>query len=139
MLIRTKLVTIIRMAGTRLRMVSSRKNCSAVWLSEPGPPSCSCTPGALMLVIVPQSAAGASRFRRAAAPEFGRRKYCLEPGLQPGFEDVEERRDLRRIRLGHLTEVGEEVDRVGRRAKQQRPAARHLDHVHGAVRRKRQR
>src|ERR1700730_1361342 len=47
---RTKLVTIIKMAGTRLRMVSRRKNCSAVALWEPPPPSCTLTPGAVMLV-----------------------------------------------------------------------------------------
>src|SRR5207248_245718 len=41
-----------KMAGTRLRTVSSRKNCSAVALSEPGPPSSTLTPGALMLVVV---------------------------------------------------------------------------------------
>src|SRR6266566_1590452 len=50
MVMRTKLVTIIRIAGTRLRMVSSRKNCSAVALSEPAPPNWTLTPGAVMLV-----------------------------------------------------------------------------------------
>ena len=44
MVMRTKLVTIIKIAGTRLRIVSRRKNWSAVALSEPAPPSWTLTP-----------------------------------------------------------------------------------------------
>src|SRR3982074_540174 len=51
---RTKLVTIIKMAGTRLRIVSRRKNCSAVALSEPAPPTPHLTPGGLVPAGAPE-------------------------------------------------------------------------------------